>query len=66
MQDAYLPICRFIRYMIDILVYLYHVCMLISVSIGMSRRNVSRIASGGEGEILLPVSCYVIDVLGPT
>lgn len=64
MQDAYLPICRFIRYIIDILVYLYHICLLISVSVGVSRHNVSSIASGGE--TLLPVTWYVVAVLGPT
>ena len=63
MQDTYLPVCRFIRYMIDILVYLYHVCMLISVSIGVSIYNVSSIAFGEERETLLPISRYVVAVL---
>lgn len=66
MQDTYLPVCRFIRYIIDILVYLYHVCMLISVSISVSIHNVSSIAYGGERETLLPISCSVVAVLGPT
>lgn len=66
MQDAYLPVCIFIRYMIDILVYLYHVCMLISVSISASTHNVSSIAPGRRGETSLPISHYVVAVLKPT
>lgn len=51
MQDTYLPVCRFLRYIIDLLVYLYHVCMLISVSISVSIHNVSSIAfSEGKGK----------------
>lgn len=48
MQDTYLPVCRFIRYIIDILVYLYHVSMLISVSISVSIHSVSSIAYRGK------------------
>lgn len=66
MQGTSLPVCRFIRYIIDILVYLYHVCLLISVSISVSIHNVSSIAFEGERETLLPISCFVVAVLGPT
>lgn len=40
--------------------------MLISVSISVSIHNVSGIAFGGKRETLLPISIYLVAVLGPT
>lgn len=61
MQDTYIPVCRFIKYIEDILVYLYYVCMLIYVLLCLEMCFVF----GGKGETVLPVS-FVVAVLGPT
>lgn len=66
MQVTHLPMCRFLSYIIDILVYLYNTCKLITVSISVSINNVFNIAFGGERETLLPISHYVVTVLRPT